>query len=372
MKNFLFFNLIIWVILFNSGLSQTVPTASLQLWLKADAGVDTLNGTVSRWHDQSGNGNDAIESVTSRQPVLVNNELNGKPVLRFDGENDRLGFTGSKPMTQISLFMVFKNKSGVTGIPATYPGFVVLFGSGSDYTANQHFSFKMRGFDNTDNTINIGIAGNRNNITQATAPNIATYDEWRNINVITDSTLFNTTVRWNGNDASMITIGNDFPISFQLGDSTGSGGGIGSTDNFPDLGTVRAKCDIAELIVYDTALSNTDRLAIEQYLDEKYNVAVGIEDEQSVTLPKEFILNQNYPNPFNPSTTIKYSIPQTSFVTLKIYDNLGREVTSLVNAELLEGAYAVKFESSNLSSGVYFYRITAGKFVDTKKFMILK
>jgi len=170
----------------------------------------------------------------------------------------------------------------------------------------------------------------------------------------------------------MITIGNDFPISFQLGDSTGSGGGIGSTDNFPDLGTVRAKCDIAELIVYDTALSNTDRLAIEQYLDEKYNVAVGIEDEQSVTIPKEFILNQNYPNPFNPSTTIKYSLPEPGKVTFIIYDILGREVSRLVDEEKTAGTYEISWNAANLPSGVYFYTLKAGKFVSTRKMILMK
>ncbi len=89
-------------------------------------------------------------------------------------------------------------------------------------------------------------------------------------------------------------------------------------------------------------------------------------------LPLEFSLEQNYPNPFNPSTTIKYSIPKASFVTLKVYDILGREMTSLINEEKPAGIYEVKLNAVNLASGVYFYRITAGNFVSTKKFIILK
>jgi photosystem II stability/assembly factor-like uncharacterized protein len=85
-----------------------------------------------------------------------------------------------------------------------------------------------------------------------------------------------------------------------------------------------------------------------------------------------FKLSQNYPNPFNPTTTIEYSIPQSAFVTLKVYDVLGREVTSLVNREQRGGVYEVQLNGNNLSSGVYLYRITAGKFVDTKRLMILK
>ena len=98
-----------------------IPTAGLQLWLKADEGV-TLNGsTVSSWIDQSGNGNNALQSTTNRQPLLVNNALNDKPVLHFDGINDRLALTGSTTMSQISLFLVFKIDSGLVGNDGTDP-----------------------------------------------------------------------------------------------------------------------------------------------------------------------------------------------------------------------------------------------------------
>lgn len=89
-------------------------------------------------------------------------------------------------------------------------------------------------------------------------------------------------------------------------------------------------------------------------------------------LPQNYSLSQNYPNPFNPSTTIKYDIPKESFVKLKIYDILGREVKTLVKEQKSAGTYKVTFEASNLSSGVYFYRIQAGNFVQTKKLILLK
>ena len=92
--------------------------------------------------------------------------------------------------------------------------------------------------------------------------------------------------------------------------------------------------------------------------------------EESV--PKEFILAQNYPNPFNPSTTIKYSIPHQSNVILKIYDVLGKEIETLVNEEKTVGNYQVEFDASSFSSGVYFYQLRAGEFVQTKKMLLLK
>lgn len=89
-------------------------------------------------------------------------------------------------------------------------------------------------------------------------------------------------------------------------------------------------------------------------------------------LPTVFALSQNYPNPFNPSTTIQFSISHSQFVILKVYDNLGREVATLVNEEKLPGNYEVKFDGSNLPSGVYFYRLQAGNFSQTKKLLLLK
>lgn len=91
--------------------------------------------------------------------------------------------------------------------------------------------------------------------------------------------------------------------------------------------------------------------------------------------PVEFSLAQNYPNPFNPSTTIKYSIPFTSNpiqVSLRVYDILGRGVTTLVNENKSAGNYEVKFDSKNLASGIYFYRLKAGNFLATKKMILIR
>ena len=92
-----------------------------------------------------------------------------------------------------------------------------------------------------------------------------------------------------------------------------------------------------------------------------------------------FNLSQNYPNPFNPATTITYVIPQTGFVTIKVYDILGREVSTLVNEEKPAGSYEVQFFASGLTSGIYFYQLKvhpanggAGDYTETKKMILLK
>ncbi|MHB8336561.1 MAG: T9SS type A sorting domain-containing protein [Ignavibacteriaceae bacterium] len=89
-------------------------------------------------------------------------------------------------------------------------------------------------------------------------------------------------------------------------------------------------------------------------------------------LPADFSLAQNYPNPFNPTTTINYLVPKTSLVTIMVYDILGNEVANLVNEEKPVGNYKVEFKASKLSSGIYFYRMQAGSFVETKKLILMK
>jgi aldose sugar dehydrogenase len=86
----------------------------------------------------------------------------------------------------------------------------------------------------------------------------------------------------------------------------------------------------------------------------------------------EFTLSQNYPNPFNPATSIMYSIPRSEFVTLKVYDLLGRELMTLVNEYKPAGNYDVNFDATELMSGTYFYKLTAGSYLETKKMVLLK
>jgi hypothetical protein len=97
---------------------------------------------------------------------------------------------------------------------------------------------------------------------------------------------------------------------------------------------------------------------------------VNVEDEN--TIPTKFSLEQNYPNPFNPSTTISFSIPERSYVNLKVYDVLGNEVVTLVSAERDAGNHTVNFYASELPSGVYFYKMTSGNYSEIKKMMVLK
>jgi hypothetical protein len=103
-----------------------------------------------------------------------------------------------------------------------------------------------------------------------------------------------------------------------------------------------------------------------------YGCSGPVSVENNDPAPDNYSLSQNYPNPFNPTTTIKYSIPFSSLVRIKVYNMLGQEIAELVNKELQAGNYEVKFDASTLPSGIYFYRIEAGKFVSVKKMILMK
>ena len=124
----------------------------------------------------------------------------------------------------------------------------------------------------------------------------------------------------------------------------------------------------------DNLNSITKLRELAAHVQEFYNTElVEILNTKETVTPNGFTLYQNYPNPFNPKTTIEYEVPEKSFVTIKIYDILGREVQTLVNnEEKVRWRYKVVFDASTLSSGVYFYRLQAGSFVETKKMIFMK
>lgn len=164
--------------------------------------------------------------------------------------------------------------------------------------------------------------------------------------------------------------------------------GIGAdavpVNELDEIGTMYARCDTGYFHMR-RYLGNTadDHLKHLYAMHLMLETTIAILDSATTGIlyneyaPQGFFLYQNYPNPFNPVTKIKYTIPQnerreTRKVTLKIYDILGNEIATLVNEEQHLGVYEVKFDGSNLSSGVYFYSLTAGRFKSTKKLILAK
>lgn len=121
------------------------------------------------------------------------------------------------------------------------------------------------------------------------------------------------------------------------------------------------------MVVYGYAVSSNGNII---KLADTLNILTGINSNNN--FPKEYSLSQNYPNPFNPSTNISFSIPQSTIVKISVFDILGREVYSPVNEFKQAGSYDVTIDAGRLGSGVYYYRMTAGDFTDTKKMIVLK
>ena len=128
--------------------------------------------------------------------------------------------------------------------------------------------------------------------------------------------------------------------------------------------------------LYVGFLYNTNQLASNNgfavYLDDVFAGNPNSINQIGTGVPTVFELGQNYPNPFNPVTNIKFDLPKSSNVKITIYNNLVQEIAIILNESKSAGFYEVKYDASSLSSGVYFYRIEAGTFVQTKKMMVLK
>jgi hypothetical protein len=101
-------------------------------------------------------------------------------------------------------------------------------------------------------------------------------------------------------------------------------------------------------------------------------IAVGVESEPGIIIPKHFALSQNYPNPFNPTTTIQYTLPQAAEVNLSVYNIAGEKVAELVNGFQEAGLKSVRWDAGRMASGIYFYRIRAGEFIFTRKMLLLQ
>ncbi|MDP2208841.1 MAG: LamG-like jellyroll fold domain-containing protein [Bacteroidota bacterium] len=148
-------------------------------------------------------------------------------------------------------------------------------------------------------------------------------------------------------------------ISITLIDSTIS---ISYTDSNVTSGTI--------YFYRVAALDSTYFEGAKSFAASGMTIFVGIVEEQN--LPREYTLEQNFPNPFNPSTTIKYSVPHTAHVTLTIFNTLGQRIATVIDENKEAGYYQANLDATNLLSGIYFYRLQAGKYLGTKKLLLLK
>ena len=157
--------------------------------------------------------------------------------------------------------------------------------------------------------------------------------------------------------ASGVPIDTAFTVFDMLEGKFPVGGVGGFVDGHYLLGATRLDANFANGDVYGMFLPAS---------------TAGVEKDERGVTPQAFVLSQNYPNPFNPSSTIRYGLPHSAFVTLTIYNVLGQQVAELVNEQQQAGYHNAEFHGDGLASGVYFYRLQAGDFVASKKLILLK
>ncbi|MFA7419212.1 MAG: T9SS type A sorting domain-containing protein [Melioribacteraceae bacterium] len=438
-------------------LSSSIPSSNLKLWLRSDLAVTSASSAVSTWGDVSGLGNDASQNTSANQPTLVSNSINGNPVIRFNGTTSKMSLP-----TSVTL--------GIQNNP--YEMFIV---ARSSYTANPEFLISGGATEQFEYHLNgarfIPIPGSSN------------YLDIGLTGAYTDGNAHVFSARASSSGGAVRVDGIDGGTSSANILSSNSGAlllGVRSD------GTYYFNGDLAEVILYNTNLSTSDRSTVEHYLANRYGITSGalpveltsftanvfdgkvllnwqtatevnnygfnvewtspspspyqgegvpidrdgrgwetlgfvqghgnsnspksysFTDNLANTLahnlvldrisyrlkqidfdgkyeysnvvevkidaPAQFALEQNYPNPFNPETTISYQLPTSGHVTLKVFDMLGREVATLVNEFKSPGVHHSKFNalSSSFSSGVYFYQLKAGAFVQAKKFILTK
>lgn len=158
----------------------------------------------------------------------------------------------------------------------------------------------------------------------------------------------------------------------QIREVEGGSGGKGMNSLPVEFGLKQAAIIDSVIVKWQSGLVQTFvNIPVNQNLTLIEGGTIGVSGIGEI-LPGNFSLSQNYPNPFNPSTTIKFEVPKSAFVSIIVYDLLGREVKRLVNENRNAGTYEVNFDGSNLTSGIYFYKMTAGDFSETKKLMLVK
>lgn len=148
-------------------------------------------------------------------------------------------------------------------------------------------------------------------------------------------------------------------------------GAFVTRDTTVGLSWVTEEGHIADVTAVNNSQTSGNIYVNELSVTELVSVTTGVPDRQT-TAPNTFALLQNFPNPFNPSTTFSFSLPSKSPVSLKVFDALGREVSVVLSEELPAGNYSRQWNAADLPSGMYFYRLQAGTFTETKKLLLLK
>ena len=223
-------------------------------------------------------------------------------------------------------------------------------------TANTPYYYRVRGYNSG------GTSSNSNTITLTTLVNAPSAPVATSATAITQTSFI---ANWNATSNSAgyyldVAINNSFS-NFVSGYNNRD---VLNVTTFPISGLTPNTPHYYRVRAYNSGGTSSNSNII--------SVTLVDINENVDQIPTVFKLNQNYPNPFNPSTVISYQLPVSSFVSLKVFNCLGNEVEMLVNEYQQAGQYVKTFHGTSLTSGVYFYKLTAGNFVETKKLILMR
>ena len=244
------------------------PTGGMIIWYKADALSGLSNGSkVSTWTDSSGKGNHAVQPISARRPTYYTGVLNGKPTVRFDGFDDVLPIRGTQVVTHFSMFLVYRMTSGST-VSSYYP---FMMGGPANVTG-RYVGLETRNAHSGNSANLLDIFAGFSNDARASYSGISAFGAFKLISSVTSGKIHSTTVRVNGANASMSGTGANVSMYVTIGNSAGTGfGGVGGI-GLQSFGKHQFKGDIAEIIVYASAMGTATRNSVEAYLRAKYKV----------------------------------------------------------------------------------------------------
>ncbi|MBU1679888.1 MAG: T9SS type A sorting domain-containing protein [Bacteroidetes bacterium] len=320
----------------------TISVLLAFIGLNVFAQINLDSGLVAKYYfngnaiDESGNGNfGTVNGAT----LTIDRFGNSNRAYYFDGVDDYIDLENTSTLNMFSEFSL------VAWVNYTYNNGGAIISKHINYYANG-FSMGAGGGG--------GIANNAHLTTDPLNYFISTAETYN------DSTwhLFVGICR---NDTISLYVDGIFKVSGYSGYSIGNDINI-RIGKSSDLGPFHGIID--DIRIYNRTLSD---LEIRQLYEE---VSTSVKD--NIGSPSQAILNQNYPNPFNPVTTISFSLPLRSFISLKVFDVLSNEIATLMDEEKEAGYHSVDFNASDLPSGVYFYRLETADFVQARKLLLVK
>jgi len=251
----------------------------LQLWLRADRGVELVKGSsVVAWRDQSGNGHDAVQSDPYRCPRLIQSSIQGRPAIRFDGEDDVLGLVdaGGQEMTALTVFVVHRlNRRGSKG-SQSYTGDYFVMGLGGDGNVRyRYWGFATLGSAGGNSSDLVDVYSGWGNDMRMRKNGISTFGKTLLWCATTEGSIHRTKMYAEGTECLGKPLGVDGPIRIKIGNADGTGGGGLGGVLLDDLRVHASASEIAEVIVFNRVLQTAERAATEKYLGQRYSLQIS-------------------------------------------------------------------------------------------------